>query len=103
MMVCMDNLELPEDVAADADEVFRFERDVRPQDRAHAYLGRNRIRREPCDTAMLCTVLDLCRRSYAAGIAKGMRGMASDGRVSDAAETAARLARMLAEIEEELL
>jgi len=96
-------IELPEDVAADADEVFRFDREVRPQDRAHAYLGRNRIRREPCDTAMLCTVLDLCRRSYAAGIARGMRGMAGDGRVSDAAKTAAKLARMLAEIEEELL
>lgn len=102
-MICVDDFELPEDVAADADEVFRFERDVRPQDRAHAYLGRNRIRREPCDTAMLCTVLDLCRRSYAAGIAKGMSGRVADGRLSNAAEAAERLAGMLAELEEELL
>lgn len=99
----MDELELPEDIAADADEVFRFDREARPQDRAHAYLGRYRIWREPGDTAMLCTVLDLCRRSYAAGIAKGMSGRVADGRLSDAAEAAEKLARTLADLEEELL
>lgn len=56
-----------ESILNDADEVFRYERDNRPQDRAHAYLARRGVNRGFNDTAMLCVVNDLVRRAHLLG------------------------------------
>lgn len=56
-----------ESILDDADEVFRYERDNRPQDRAHAYLARRGVNRGFNDTAMLCVVNDLVRRAHLLG------------------------------------
>lgn len=50
-------------------EVFRFVKDDRPQERAHAYLERRGVARGFNDTAMQCAVEDMVRRAYACGIA----------------------------------
>ena len=50
-------------------EVFRFVKDDRPQERAHAYLERHQVRRGFNDTAMQCAVEDMVRRAYACGMA----------------------------------
>lgn len=50
-------------------EVFRFVKDDRPQERAHAYLERRGVARGIGDTAMQCAVEDMVRRAYACGIA----------------------------------
>lgn len=63
-MDCKDTLDY---VMADVHEVFRYDRDVRPQDRAHAYLANNRVKRGYDDTAMECAVADMVRRAYALG------------------------------------
>lgn len=44
-------METLEQIKADAVEVFHFDRECRPQDRAHAYLGKYRVRRGYNDTA----------------------------------------------------
>lgn len=56
-------------VLDDAAEVFRFVKDDRPQERAHAYLVRHEVRRGFNDTAMQCAVEDMVRRAYACGMA----------------------------------
>lgn len=55
------------DVYADAEAVFRFSRESRPQDRAHDYLREHEVARGYDDTAMLCAVDDMIARAYAAG------------------------------------
>ena len=50
-------------------EVFRFVKDDRPQERAHAYLARRLVRRGFNDTAMQCAVADMVRRAYACAMA----------------------------------
>lgn len=59
-----------EQIKADAIEVFHFDREVRPQDRAHAYLGQYRVRRGYNDTAMQVAVTDMIERAYEAGRAE---------------------------------
>ncbi len=59
-----------ESILDDADEVFRYERDNRPQDRAHAYLADHGVNRGFNDTAMLCVVNDLVRRAHALGLSE---------------------------------
>lgn len=49
-------METLEQIKADAVEVFHFDRECRPQDRAHAYLGKYRVRRGYNDTAMQVAV-----------------------------------------------
>ena len=73
-------METLEQIKADAVEVFHFDRECRPQDRAHAYLGKYRVRRGYNDTAMQvdgsrytygvnsksCQFLRSCKRSVSA-------------------------------------
>lgn len=63
-------METLEQIKADAVEVFRYGREVRPQDRAHAYLGKYRVRRGYNDTAMQVAVVDMIERAYEAGRAE---------------------------------
>ena len=59
-----------EQIKADAVEVFHFDRECRPQDMAHAYLGKYRVRRCYNDTAMQVAVTDMIERAYEAGRAE---------------------------------
>lgn len=54
----------------EAAEVFHFDRECRPQDRAHAYLGKYRVRRGYNDTAMQVAATDMIERAYEAGRAE---------------------------------
>lgn len=56
-------METLEQIKADAVEVFHFDRECRPQDRAHAYLGKYRVRRGYNDTAMQVAVTDMIERA----------------------------------------
>ena len=56
-----------DEILEDAHEVFCYDKAARPQDGAHAYLGRNRLMRGYDDTAMECVVRDLVTRAYEAG------------------------------------
>lgn len=60
-------METLEQIKADAVEVFCYDREVRPQDRAHAYLGKYRVRRGYNDTVMQVAVVDMIERAYEAG------------------------------------
>ena len=60
-----------EDVYTDAETVFGFDRELRPQDRAHAYLAERRVQRGFCDTAMLCACRDMVARAYELGVEGG--------------------------------
>ena len=60
-------METLEQIKADAVEVFCYDREVRPQDRAHAYLGKYRVKRGYNDTAMQVAVTDMIERAYEAG------------------------------------
>lgn len=58
-------------IAAFCDELRRDLIDeCRPQDRAHAYLGKYRVRRGYNDTAMQVAVTDMIERAYEAGRAE---------------------------------
>ena len=57
-------------VLDDVARVFSYDRDSRPQDRAHAYLGKYRVRRGYNDTAMQVAVTDMIERAYEAGRAE---------------------------------
>lgn len=63
-------METLEQIKADAVEVFCYDREVRPQDRVHAYLGKYRVRRGYNDTAMQVAVTDMIERAYEAGRAE---------------------------------
>lgn len=63
-------METLEQIKADAVEVFHFDHECRPQDRAHAYLGKYRVRRGYNDTAMQVAVTDMIERAYEAGRAE---------------------------------
>ena len=63
-------METLEQIKADAVEVFHSDRECRPQDRAHAYLGKYRVRRGYNDTAMQVAVTDMIERAYEAGRAE---------------------------------
>ena len=52
-----------DDVLADAEEVFRYVEGETHQDRAHRYIERNSVQREPGDTATLCAVRHMVRRA----------------------------------------
>lgn len=60
-------METLEQIKADAVEVFCYDRECRPQDRAHAYLGKYRVKRGYNDTAMQVAVVDMIERAYDAG------------------------------------
>lgn len=60
-----------EDVYTDAETVFGFDKELRPQDRAHAYLAERRVQRGFCDTAMLCACRDMVARAYGLGVEDG--------------------------------
>ena len=68
-------METLDQIKADAVEVFCYDREVRPQDRAHAYLGKYRVKRGYNDTAMQVAVVDMIERAYEAGRA-GRAGIA---------------------------
>lgn len=58
-------------IAAFRDELKRDLIDeCRPQDRAHAYLGKYHVRRGYNDTAMQVAVTDMIERAYEAGMAE---------------------------------
>lgn len=52
-----------ERVLEDAEEVFRYVEGETHQDRAHRYIERNSVQREPGDTATLCAVRHMVRRA----------------------------------------
>ena len=81
-----------EEILEDVHEVFSYDREVRPQDRAHAYLGRYRVGRGYNDTAMECCVRDMVERAYAAG------GGGADESDDDALDNARRQFAAIAEV-----
>lgn len=81
---------LPEEIIEDIVRVYRFDKERRPQDRAHDYLKDRRVSRSFDDTAIQATCLDLCRRSYAAGFARA----ASDGAAGDLPRFASAMRRL---------
>ena len=60
-----------EEVYSDAETVFGFDKELRPQDRAHAYLAERRVQRGFCDTAMLCACRDMVASAYELGVEDG--------------------------------
>lgn len=60
-------METLDQIKADAVEVFHFDRECRPQDRVHVYLGKYRVRRGYNDTAMQVAVTDMIERAYTVG------------------------------------
>lgn len=82
------------EITADLTEVFRYDKEERPQDRAHAYLERRVVPRGFGDTAMQCAASDLCRRAYALGQVDARAGMS--GVQSCAASLTEMSGRMLA-------
>ena len=77
-----------ERVLEDAEEVFRYVEGETHQDRAHRYIERNSVQREPGDTATLCAVRHMLRRAARAG----MPSQADEARTS-LADAAAYLLR----------
>lgn len=77
-----------ERVLSDAEEVFRYVEGETHQDRAHRYIERNSVQREPGDTATLCAVRHMLRRAARAG----MPSQADEARAS-LADAAAYLLR----------
>lgn len=77
-----------DDVLADAEEVFRYVDGETHQERAHRYIERNSVQREPGDTATLCAVRHMLRRAARAG----MPSQADEARAS-LADAAAYLLR----------
>ena len=52
----------------DCDEVYGYDEDARPQNRAHDYLERYMVERTARDTAMQRVCRDLIARAYEAGV-----------------------------------
>ena len=67
----MEDKDTLEAVLEDAEAVFSFMTDCRPQERAHRYLAEREVNRGFNDTAMLCVVNDLVRRAHALGVEDG--------------------------------
>lgn len=86
-----------EGVLADADEVFRYSADERPQDRAHEYLEWRGLARTATDTAMQAAVRDMVRRARAARCGDAPDRVA--GEVGEAARISFDLACRLGAIE----
>lgn len=74
-------------VLDDAAEVFRFVKDDRPQERAHAYLVRHEVRRGFNDTAMQCAVEDMVRRAHAVGAAEGKAAATGGGQPTETVDS----------------
>lgn len=72
--------------------VFGYQTDVRPQDRAHAYIDRRRVQRGFSDTALQCAATDMVMRAFAIGRAEGASS------VDGAARSAATLTRVAGEL-----
>lgn len=70
----MEDKDTLEAVLEDAEKVFSFMTDCRPQERAHRYLTKREVNRGFNDTAMLCVVNDLVRRAHALGVEDGKQG-----------------------------
>lgn len=64
-----------DEIVADLDEVFRYEKDKRPQDRAHDYLDRRGLTRTARDTAIQAAATDMVMRAYNAGYAAANGGI----------------------------
>ena len=74
-------------VLDDAAQVFRFVKDDRPQERAHAYLVRHEVRRGFNDTAMQCAVEDMVRRAHAVGAAEGKAAATGGGQPTETVDS----------------
>ena len=74
-------------VLDDAAQVFRFVKDDRPQERAHAYLERHQVRRGFNDTAMQCAVEDMVRRAHAVGAAEGKAAATGGGQPTETVDS----------------
>ena len=88
-------METLDDVLAEASEVFGFSKEVRPQDRAHAYLARHKVRRGYDDTAMECACVDMVRRGFAAGARESL----PPGAISNLGEAYAAMGKAIEAIE----
>ena len=73
----MEDKDTLEAVLEDADKVFSFMADCRPQERAHRYLEEHKVNRGYNDTALLCVVNDLIARTQ--GLSGDERKMQADG------------------------
>lgn len=84
-----------EQVMDDLEEVFRYDSESRPQDRAHRYIESHRVMRGFNDTAMQVAASDMVRRAYDLGKADSAApGLA----VMDTEEAAGRLAVLSGEL-----
>ena len=54
-------------ICNEAIEIFRYDKELRPQDRAHRYLEDHKVTRGYNDTALQVCVLDLVNRAYQVG------------------------------------
>ena len=77
-----------DDVLSDAEEVFRYVDGETHQERAHRYIERHDVQRQPGDTATLCAMRHMLRRAARAG----MPSQADEARAS-LADAAAYLLR----------
>lgn len=69
----MSSVILPVGIKSDIDECFHYTQEATYQDRAHGYIARYQLYRTPGDTAVQCTVIDLCRRAFEEGVRAGER------------------------------
>lgn len=80
------------EIREDAIEVFHYDKELTPQNRAHKYLEDHKLNRGYNDTALQVCVLDLIDRAYLVGAEKS-----SEGRL-DLDRKAATLTRVSAEL-----
>lgn len=59
-------------IYSDVIEVFRYDKELRPQDRAHKYLETHEVSRGYNDTALQVCVVDLVDRAYKVGVAEAL-------------------------------
>lgn len=88
----MTDTTLPRGIMEDIEEVFSFRKDSTYQDRAHRYLEDYGVGRGARETAVMATVVDLCRRAFEASDAEYMEAEALDG------DAKARLLQIAGEI-----
>lgn len=85
-------------ILEDVEDVFHFDKEIRPQDRAHAYLTRRRVPRGFSDTAMQCAVEDMVKRAYDVGALESCAPQPTDVPQQDAGMAEALLLKASGEL-----
>lgn len=70
-------------ICEEAIEVFRYDKELRPQDRAHKYLEAHEVSRGYNDTALQVCVVDLINRAHKVGMMEAFdRDLGLESKVS---------------------